>query len=104
MHLTLRPKRHAARAAYIVLQQQIRFDTFVHRYNRERPHQGLDMATPASRYTPSARVYRGLEELDYPFHDWTAVVTRCGRICYQRRKIQSESGLCRPEGGRQADG
>ena len=23
----------------------------------------------------------------YPFHDWTAVVTRCGRICYQRRKI-----------------
>jgi hypothetical protein len=28
-----------------------------------------------------------LEELDYPFHDWTAIVTRCGRICYQRRKI-----------------
>jgi putative transposase len=25
--------------------------------------------------------------LTYPFHDWTAVVTRCGRICYQRRKI-----------------
>jgi putative transposase len=45
------------------------------------------MATPASRYTPSARRYRGLEELDYPFHDWTAVVTGCGRICYQRRKI-----------------
>jgi putative transposase len=30
---------------------------------------------------------RGLEELDYPFHDWTAVVTRCGRICFRRRKI-----------------
>ena len=35
-----------------VLQQQMRFDTFVDRFNRERPHQALDMATPASRYTP----------------------------------------------------
>ena len=24
---------------------------------------------------------------DGPFHDWTAVITTCGRICYQRRKI-----------------
>ena len=86
MHLTL--KLDATRpAAYNVLQQQMRFDSFVHRYNHERPHQALDMATPASHYAPSARLYRGLEELDYPFHDWTAVVTRCGRICYQRRKI-----------------
>jgi putative transposase len=86
MHLTL--KTEATRpAAHNVLQQQMRFDAFVHRYNQERPHQGLDMATPASRYTPSPRSYRGLEELDYPFHDWTAVVTCCGRICYQRRKI-----------------
>ena len=35
----------------------------------------------------SPRPYVGLADLDYPFHDWTAVVTRCGRICYQRRKI-----------------
>jgi putative transposase len=86
MHLTL--KQDATRpAAANVLQQQMRFDTFVHRFNHDRPHQALAMATPASRYTPSARVYGGLEELEYPFHDWTAVVTRCGRICYQRRKI-----------------
>jgi putative transposase len=86
MHLTL--KTDATRpAAHNVLQQQMRFDTFVHRFNHERPHQALDRATPASCYAPSARPYQGLEELDYPFHDWTAVVTRCGRICYQRRKI-----------------
>src|SRR4029079_4017376 len=86
MHLTL--KTDATRpASPHVLHQQMRFDNFVHRYNHERPHQALDMATPASCYTPSPRAYRGLEELDYPFHDWTAVVTRCGRICYQRRKI-----------------
>ena len=86
MHLTL--KTEATRPASAnVLQQQGRFDAFVHRYNVERPHQALDMNTPASRYAPSARPYRGVEELEYPFHDWTAVITHCGRICYQRRKI-----------------
>ena len=45
------------------------------------------MATPASRYQPSARVYQGLEELEYPGDDWTAVITTCGRICYQRREV-----------------
>jgi putative transposase len=86
MHLTL--KTEATRpAAANVLQQQMRFDMFVDRFNRERPHQALDMATPASRYTPSRRLYQGLDELEYPFHDWTAIVTHCGRICYQRRKI-----------------
>jgi putative transposase len=86
MHLTL--KTEATRpAAANVLQQQGRFDTFVHRFNHERPHQALDMQIPAAVYAPSTRPYGGLEELDYPFHDWTAVITTCGRICYQNRKI-----------------
>jgi putative transposase len=86
LHLTL--KQDTTRpAAANGLQQQMRFDTFIRRYNHDRPHQALAMATPASRYTASARPYRGLEDLAYPFHDWTAVVTGCGRICYQRRKI-----------------
>lgn len=42
---------------------------------------------PASRYQPSPLPYAGLEELEYPAHDWTAIITTCGRICYQRRKI-----------------
>jgi len=86
LHLTL--KNEATRpAGDNVLQQQARFDAFVHQYNHERPHQALDMATPASRYQPSARPYRGVEELEYPMHDWTAIVTACGRICAQGRKI-----------------
>jgi putative transposase len=86
MHLTLKTEATKPAAAN-VLQQQGRFDVFVRRYNQERPHQALDMQTPASKYRPSTRPYRGLEELEYPFHDWTAIITTCGRICYQRRKV-----------------
>ena len=57
------------------------------RYNQDRPHQALGMKVPAELYTRSPRPYRGLSELDYPFHDWTATITHCGRICYNRRKI-----------------
>jgi putative transposase len=39
------------------------------------------MKVPGELYTPSPRPYRGLPTLDYPFHDWTATVTNCGRIC-----------------------
>ena len=86
MHLTL--KREATKpAADNVLQQQARFDGFVLRYNTERPHAALDMQVPAARSTRSARRYRGLEDLTYPFHDLTVTVTHCGRICFQGRKI-----------------
>jgi len=86
MHLTL--KREATKpAAANVLQQQARFDTFIAQYNRERPHQALDMKVPAEVYVRSSRVYRGLEELTYPFHDATFTVTHCGRICFKGRKV-----------------
>lgn len=86
MHLTL--KREATKpASPNFLQQQARFDTFLARYNDERPHHALDMRVPADDYRPSPRPYQGLGELDYPFHDWTAVVTTCGRICYEKRKV-----------------
>jgi putative transposase len=86
MHLTL--KREATKpAALNVLQQQARFDAFVTQFNQERPHQALGMKTPAELYRPATRPYRGLAPLDYPWHDWTATVTHCGRICRHNRKI-----------------
>lgn len=68
-------------------EQQARFDDFLEIYNRERPHQALGMRHPAEICTPSARLYRGLQDLEHPFHDPTLIVTRCGRICLDRRKI-----------------
>ena len=86
MHLTL--KREPTKpAAGNVLQQQARFDDFLTRYNTDRPHQALGMKVPADLYARSPRVYRGLEELTYPFHDQTILVTRCGRICFRSQKV-----------------
>ncbi len=86
MHLTL--KTEATKPAVAnVLQQQARFDAFLERFNHERPHQALGMQVPGEVYRPSPRPYQGLSDLDYPWHDWTATVTTCGRICYKRRKI-----------------
>jgi putative transposase len=86
MHLTL--KREATKPAGAnVLQPQARFDTFVERYNRDRPHQALGMKVPADVYARSPRLYRGLPELTYPLHDQTILVTRCGRICFNGRKV-----------------
>ena len=86
MHRTLKLEATKPAAAN-VLQQQARFDAFVTRYNRERPHQALGMKVPADLYARSTRVYRGLEDLMYPFHDATFTVTHCGRICFHGRKI-----------------
>jgi Integrase core domain len=86
MHLTLKTEATKPAAAN-VLQQQARFDAFVERFNHERPHQALGLKVPADVYARSPRVYRGLEELAYPFHDATYTVTHCGRICFQGRKV-----------------
>jgi putative transposase len=74
-------------AAPNVLQKQARFDSFVEQYNRQRPHQALGMKVPADFYARSPRVYRGLDDLTYPFHDQTIAVTRCGQICFKGRKV-----------------
>jgi putative transposase len=86
IHLTLK-KEATKPAAHNLLQQQAKFDEFLDCYNRERPHQALQMRYPAELYLPSTRPYRGLDELYYPFHDRTVTVTQCGRVCIGRRKI-----------------
>src|SRR6202166_4390861 len=86
MHLTLKLETTKP-AGNNFLQQQAKFDDFIDCYNNERPHQALNMRCPAEHYVPSTRPYRGLPELDYPFHDRIATVTTCGQICFNRQKI-----------------
>jgi transposase InsO family protein len=92
MHLTL--KKEATRPAGMnSLQQQARFDDFVHEFNVERPHEAIAMKCPAEVYLPSRRPYRGLPDLDYPLHDRDVLVTACGRICIYRKKINVSTVL-----------
>jgi putative transposase len=86
MHLTLKLETTKP-AGNNFLQQQARFDDFVGCYNNERPHQALNMRCPAELYVSSTRLYRGLPDLHYPLHDKTVAVTTCGRICFNRQKI-----------------
>ena len=66
MHRTLkaettRPPANSCRG------QQRKFDRFQHEFNFERPHEALDMQTPASLYEPSSReMPNKLPPLEYP--------------------------------------
>jgi transposase InsO family protein len=92
MHLTL--KKEATRPPGMnSLQQQARFDHFIHEFNTERPHEAIGMKCPAEVYTPSPRTYEGLPEIAYPLHDRDIVVTACGRICMHRKRINISTVL-----------
>ncbi|HEX2061040.1 MAG TPA: IS481 family transposase [Thermoanaerobaculia bacterium] len=61
--------------------QQKRFDEFVHRYNVERPHEGISMQRPANLFTCSARPYpRRQRGPEYEAHFETRKVTDTGEI------------------------
>ncbi len=92
MHRTL--KAEATRPAGInFLQQQAKFDAFIQEFNNERPHEAIGMKFPTECYQPSTRIYSGIGELSYPFHDRSALVTNCGRICIFRKKINLSVSL-----------
>jgi hypothetical protein len=92
MHLTL--KKEATRPpAMNSLQQQARFDGFLHEFNTERPHEALAMQCPFEVYRPSPRPYNGLPDLTYPLHDRDVLVTACGRICPHRKRVNISTVL-----------
>jgi len=51
------------------------------------------MQCPAQLYSSSGRLYQGIPERNYPFHDKTVVVTRCGRLCLHRKKVNLSTCL-----------
>ena len=98
MHLTLK-KEATKPAAENFLQQQERFDRFIGEFNFERPHQALGMKCPGEVYSCSPRLYQGMKELSYPYHDRTITVTYCGRICFNKNKIHLSQAFAGQEVG-----
>jgi len=87
MHLTLK-KETAQPPAPNLRAQQRRFDTFCKEYNEVRPHEALDMKTPASLYQPSPRFYPDrLPDLEYATGVETRLVGPRGEFYWKGNKI-----------------
>ncbi|MBV8093969.1 MAG: transposase [Acetobacteraceae bacterium] len=82
-----------------ILQQLARFDDFLREFNIERPHEALDMKCPTERYSPSARPYDGLPELEYPLHDREALGHPLWSHLHASQKDQYFHRARRPEAG-----
>lgn len=80
MHLTLKQETTRPVGSNF-LQQQERFDVFSEIFNKERPHEGLEMKTPGSVYRRSNREFpRVLHDPDYPEHEAICYVNSGGRV------------------------
>lgn len=68
--------------------QQRRFDLFRHVYNHERPHEALQMQTPAAIYHPSTRPFTDHPEpLQYPGHFEVRRVSGDSTLRWNARKV-----------------
>jgi transposase InsO family protein len=85
---TARPPAATARA------QQRRFNRFCVEYNHDRPHEALDQAAPATRYSLSARpLPRRLPPLEYPGHAEIRHVDQNGYISWRHRPLFVSAAL-----------
>ena len=74
--------------------QQMAFDRFKTEFNEERPHEALDMKTPASLYKPSRRLLpKKLEPVEYD--SWMAIrrVVPSGGIMWRNNYIYVSQAL-----------
>jgi transposase InsO family protein len=93
MHSTLKYET-AMPPAKTARGQQGRFDRWRKQFNEERPHEGIQMATPASLYVPSARQFpQKLERELYPFDVERALVDGNGYIRWHGRRVFIGSAL-----------
>lgn len=70
-------------------EQQKRFDFFREEYNTERPHEALDMKTPASIYGASPRIMpKKIGHFYYPYHFEVRRVSRSAEVRWRGRSVQ----------------
>jgi hypothetical protein len=87
MHRTLKQDATLPPASTLSRQQR-RFDLFRTEFNQDRPHEALDMKTPAQLYRPSTRaIPRRIEPYDYPGHFLVRRVSRDGTIRVLRKQV-----------------
>lgn len=76
------------------LYDQAWLDEFRHEYNYLRPHAGLQMATPASRWKPSSRPFpRTVTEWEYPAGMQVHRLSGQGQLCWKGRHWEISNAL-----------
>jgi len=92
MHKTLKQET-ASPPERTMRAQQRAFDYLQREYNEERPHQGLELKTPAECYDASPRPYPSrIEEPEYPAEFEVRRVAK-GEIRWRVRRVFVGNGL-----------
>jgi putative transposase len=87
MHRTLKAETTRPPGANLRAQQQ-KFNQFREEFNQERPHEALDMRTPAACYEPSPRAMPNkLPPLEYPDRFEVRYVSANGGIRWNRQWV-----------------
>lgn len=87
MHKTLKAETAQPPASTLQAQQKA-FDAFRREFNEERPHEALEMRTPAERYIASPRELPSrLPPVNYPAHMEVRKVSTRGEIYYLAKRI-----------------
>ena len=92
-HRTLREEFLAGKVFTSHADAQARLDAWVREYNHDRPHESLDMATPASRFFTARASDRpadasALDPVDRSGDDWIARrVSAVGVVCVAWQQI-----------------
>jgi putative transposase len=90
MHLDVRRELEGGRVGC----DQAAFDLWREEYNRERPHEALEMRVPAEVYRQSERAYEGTPtEIEYGAMTSRRVMKKSGVIYYQAEKIMITTAL-----------
>lgn len=86
-HRTLRTEFGTGLLFDTLEQAQRELDEWVEHYNRDRPHQSLDMATPAARFTPATE-RPPAREPDRSGPNWVArKVSTVGIVCVSWQQV-----------------
>jgi transposase InsO family protein len=93
-HRTLKAEVLSGRSFRDLDECQRAFDEWRPRYNCERPHEALDMATPAHRYRPSPRSFpEKLPPIEYAPGDQVRKVDSSGFISFKNRRWRMSKAL-----------
>jgi transposase InsO family protein len=88
-HRTLKAEVLRGRQFADLADCQRAFDDWRHRYNHERPHQAINMATPAERYQASPRPFpKRLPPIEYGPDDLVRKADIGGDIWFENRRLR----------------